>query len=396
VNPDGENHLNRKCGSDWALNEILIIENAFRNACKAVDNISELAKSLSHWSLLYPEHNFLHPCLIENQATLVCENNLEIKVKQAYAELKIIADQFGLHLKQDSRANNPNNVVNERRSNLCVALTFCLSLLASSRPVSAEDLKNYATHSSIKTNLSMPVNSMEAAWSDQSGAKMIRLRHAKLPKADEVLEAYAEKRSYLVTDDEAEQKIKSFLSAAYQPEAGDPDYIFNDIADMSQYFAQYEQVISLLEELQQKKLVLKYKANTWQAQAFGNDFAVNSVTIYFDTRIGAQLINHEDCLANPACSISPADALLHELLHAKLMLIDSHHFIEIGGMQQHLYPFEHEREVIAKENQLYNAMNGQDGLSRPLRKRHSGELFHVNCAACLPITQSIANEDWMN
>ena len=67
----------------------------------------------------------------------------------------------------------------------------------------------------------------------------------------------------------------------------------------------------MLGDLQQKKLVLKYKANNWQAQAWGTQLAIDSVTIFFDTRVGAQLLYLDNCQANPACNISPADALLH-------------------------------------------------------------------------------------
>ena len=137
--------------------------------------------------------------------------------------------------------------------------------------------------------------------------------------------------------------------------------------------------------------MLKYKADNWQAQAWGSQYTVDSVTVSFDTRVAAQLLNQADCRANPACDISPADALLHELLHAKLMLVDSRRFIENGGMQQSLYNFQHEREVIADENQLYHAMNMQDGRSRPIRKEHAGRLYHVKCAACGPTELVSAN-----
>jgi len=46
---------------------------------------------------------------------------------------------------------------------------------------------------------------------------------------------------------------------------------------------------------------------------------------------------HADCKANPASHITPADALLHELLHAKLMIMDSAQFIKNGGMKPRLY-----------------------------------------------------------
>lgn len=367
------------------MNEILTIEKTYRGASSPIDKIPELVKSLNSWYLAYPEHNFLHPCVIDGKAALVCQRDLSSNNGSAFAELQAIADQYRIYLKEDRRTHEVGHEFSNRRKNIGVVLTFCLGLMASSKMVTAGGLQGPASRGSVIAHLSMPINPMQAKIEiGNDGEKVISLRHTRLPTAEQVWESYARHKPSLNIDDEAAGKIKKFLSSAYQPEPGDPLNINSDIDDIARYYAQYPQVINLLEELQQKKVVLKYKADNWQAQAWGNQVSVDSVTIFFDTRAGAQLLNQADCSANPACNISPADALLHELLHAKLMLIDSQHFIEGGNMQETLYPFEHEREVIASENQLYREMNQQDGLSRPLRKRHSGQLFHVACPACLP------------
>ncbi|TAK65334.1 hypothetical protein [Methylobacter sp.] len=372
-------------------NEILTIEQTYRGASNRIDNIPNLVKALNRWYLAYPGQNYLHPCVIDGKAALVCQRGLSNNSGQAFVELQAIADQYRIYLKEDIRTQESSHNFNNRRKNIGLVLTFCLGLMASSRLVTAAELQQPAA-SSVTVQLAMPINSMQAKVEvGHDGEEVISLRRTRLPTAEQVLESYAKQKPSIKIDGQAQEKIKNFLSAAYQPEPGDPANIGSDIADIAQYYAQYPQVIDLLEELQGKKLVLKYKANNWQAQAWGNEFSVDSVVISFDTRVGAQLLNQADCHANPACNISPADALLHELLHAKLMLIDSQHFIDSGGMKQTLYPFEHEREVIASENQLYHEMNQQDGLSRPLRHRHSGELFQVKCAACLPTETLAAN-----
>gem|GEM_PF-816842 len=375
-----------------AMNEISMIEQSYRSAANRIDNIPELLKALNRWYLAYPEHNYLHPCVIDGRAALVCRRDLSSNAGKAYAELRAIADRYRIYLKEDSRTQDSGHQINNRRNNIGLVLSFCLGLMASSRLVTADELQIPAPASSVAANLTMPANRMQVkVVAGANGEQTISLRRTRLPSAEQVLDAYTKQKPAMKIDEQAEVKIGSFLSAAYQPETGDPAHIGGDIAAMAQYYAQYPQVVALLEELRDKKLVLKYKANNWQAQAWGNQFEVDSVTIFFDTRLGAQLLNDADCRANPACSISPADALLHELLHAKLMLIDSRHFVDSGGMQQTLYPFEHEREVIASENRLYQVMNRQDGLSRPIRDRHSGELFHVDCAACLPAEILAAN-----
>lgn len=366
------------------MNVFLTIQQTYRTADTPVDNLPKLLNALNRWYLNHPKYNYLHPCVIDGRAALVCHNDLRRKSGQAFTELQAITDHFQVSLKEDSRSQQTALDLNNRRINICLVLTFYLGVLASSSLVRAD---NSASSSPAITTHPMLVN----VATSQSGNKLVQLRNARPPKASEVLAAYAKKTPTLIIDTQAEAKIKSFLTATYKPESDDPAHIGNDLAEIARYYAKYPKVLDLLDELKDKKLVLKYKQNNWQAQAWGNEFAVDSVTISFDTRVAVKLSNSADCQANPACNISPADALLHELLHTKLMLIDSRHFIEIGGMQQTLYPFEHEREVIARENQLYHQMNQQDSLSRPLRNRHNGELYHVRCAACLPDEMLAAN-----
>ncbi|MCX7101917.1 MAG: hypothetical protein NTX38_10640 [Methylobacter sp.] len=362
------------------MDEILTINQTYYGLNNPIGNVFELVRALNLWYKKYPEHNFLHPCVIDGKAALVCQRNLSQIDEQAHLELEAIADQFQLFLKQDCRTPGTDHEYAHCRRNIALVLTFCVVMVASSRRVSAGDFQKPAGVGSVSAQLSMQTKTEPVTV----GENVISLRNTRLPTAEQVMASYAKQKPLMKTDAQAEVKIRNFLISAYQPEAADPTNINADIVEIAKYYAQYPEVINLLNELNQQKVVLKYKANNWQAQAWGNQHAVDSVTITFDTRVGAQLLNNQDCQANPACDISPADALLHELLHAKLMLLESQHFIDEGNMEPNLYPFEHEREVLLKENQLYAEMNQDDGLSRPLRTRHTGELFHVNCTACTP------------
>ena len=80
---------------------------------------------------------------------------------------------------------------------------------------------------------------------------------------------------------------------------------------------------------------------------------------------------------------SPVDALLHELLHAKIALMDTASFLKSGGMNGVVYPYQHERKVIALENQIYRAMSNDDNRSRPRRNSHTGNLVTASCATCI-------------
>ncbi|AMK78326.1 MULTISPECIES: hypothetical protein [Methylomonas] len=376
------------------MNGLSTLAQAFAGAPSRIEGIDKLAGDLNRWYLRQPaERNFLHPCIIDGKPALVCQAGLRRDAEPAFAELAEIARRYGLYLKEDSRQRDDASILHNRRRNVGLVLSFCISMMASSRAVTADDLQPVNAVQTVTSQLAEPVNPMQAKLSvDKDGVSTIRLRQRKPPTAAEVMAAYSQKQATLSSDPLAKTEIFNFLSAIYQAESADPGNISADLAVMADYFSHYPQAVSLLNELRGQKLILKYKQNTWQTQAFGNQFGVDSVAIYFDTRLGAQLLNDPGCDATPACSISPADALLHELLHAKLMLLDSQHFIDGGGMAQTLYPFEHEREVINHENRLYQDMNQLDGRARPLRHRHSGELLQVSCPACNPIKQ-VASSD---
>ena len=90
------------------------------------------------------------------------------------------------------------------------------------------------------------------------------------------------------------------------------------------------------------------------------------------------------CQNDPGkCIARPVDALLHELIHAKMALLKSREFIQDGGMNAMVYPYAHERKVIAMERALYSAMSSEDLLSRPQRIQHRGAITQASCVSCI-------------
>jgi len=345
--------------------------------------LPELVNELKNWFYLYPQHPFLHPCIIDGQTALVCHAQLRQLSPDAYFVLVNICQKYGLYLKQDSRSVKLHRSIN-RRTNTAVVIGFCLGMMsvpALSRDKATESL--FAQKQT--TQLVLGVNHISAQVKQINGQRIISLRHVAPPSAEQVLKTYKQTKKIQALDPVALYKITRFLKQAYQYQTGDPVTIKVDLKKMANYYAKYPQVVELITELSDKNVLLKYKKSHWQAQALGTQHSVDQVTVYFDTRVGAQLWMHVDCKANLACSITPADALLHELLHAKLMIVDSEEFIQQGGMKPTLYLFDHEKQVIEKENFLYQQMSQQDGLARPIRHRHTGALIQASCALCLPI-----------
>lgn len=181
------------------------------------------------------------------------------------------------------------------------------------------------------------------------------------------------------------QKIRGLLQSHYREKPDDPGYIKGDIDRIAAYYSKFPEVFQLLSSLEGEAWHLSYGKDTWATKASGTCVRVNQATVVFDPRKAAQLRFNRACVGNRRCTASPADALLHEFLHVRTMLLNSQRFIDQGGMGGSLYPYAHEAEVINAENDLYSAMARLDGLARPQRSRHKhlGKLVKASCAVCI-------------
>ena len=110
---------------------------------------------------------------------------------------------------------------------------------------------------------------------------------------------------------------------------------------------------------------------------------VEKAVIHFNTRSAAQLRLNNGCGNNPVCIASPADALLHELLHTNSMLVKSEEFIAQGGINNVIYPYKQEYAVIDTERQLYATMSREDHGLRPQRREQRGRMVKAHCPTCI-------------
>lgn len=178
--------------------------------------------------------------------------------------------------------------------------------------------------------------------------------------------------------------IEQVLMDHYQAQNNDPINLRNDLSELAHYFAAYSEAQTLIQSLAKVKWSLKYAPHTYQTEVKGTQLSIDSVTVYFDPRSGAKLKFYDKCGTKKSfCIASPADALLHELLHVESILHDTEHFLASGGLGQQLYPHQHERETIKRENVLYMQMTQYDNKPRPIRKEHTGQHVLVACVTCL-------------
>lgn len=170
--------------------------------------------------------------------------------------------------------------------------------------------------------------------------------------------------------------IYRLLKARYRPQVGDPKYVESDLREMSRYYSRYPEAVAILTGLTAAEWTMQYDSSRWSTLAKGKNRAIDSITIKFDSRAGVKMSSLH---CSQDCSVSPADALLHELLHIQI-LSGNLAADEINALRNN--PGAHELKVIAMERKLYAQMNRRDGRRQPQRNHPSGYLFAVKCPLC--------------
>ena len=352
------------------------------------------------WIRCFPEvaHEELHPCFINSVAHLITEKSLKQRFPAAFAGLSNIAAKYGVSVLQDRRHQSVAVTRDKRKRFIfTVGLLLGITLRQSAFAFddnSIEDInldqqvavitKSEATLSqaeplNLKTNLSVSKHS--------NGRIVIGKHDAKLNPQEQ--QHYSEIMQCFTN-------INSAKTACKLPDKKDVDKIFKSLTAHSKqlnrfqqqelnhiayYYAQYPEVIRLIDSLESLNWSLHIKPHTWQAKAFIKHDRVETVEVYFDPSTAAHMLAAKNCFNNPKCAVSAADALLHELLHAQLMLQNPRQYAQQNANA--LYPVQHEHDVIHLENQLYSAMSERDGLPRPNRHKHQATLVAAACAVCL-------------
>ena len=152
------------------------------------------------------------------------------------------------------------------------------------------------------------------------------------------------------------------------------------------YYSAFPEVRELFLELKDSSWVLKrgYAEHKTVFLSRGLFFQ-EQVVIYFSPDTGAR-VRFENACSDKInfCYVSPADILVHELLHARMML-------SLGYERTNI--FKEERIVLSFERFIYSRMTELDGFERPVRSRSRGEFVAVDCLFCLPQGVSLSAEN---
>lgn len=356
----------------------------------------------SEWIAHHPHlaAETLHPCYISGNASLITRKGLSRDKPAAFRALVAIGDKYGIRVLEDRREHKVS-VINERRRNfaLSVGLFMCLSV---EQPVLAENIIGH--DASPPASLSAYTRTAAGLDTDHQGlttalsahrdsAGNIRIGKRQWPAPTVQSESPVKKqacRQVRVTGNDDCAPVDPVLADRIEKilfehihdtrqYAGD---IRNMLSTVSAYYARYPAVVEMLTAMDELDWRLHVTPGTWEARAWIDHGRVNNVEVHFDPGTAAQMIFAPGCATSPACTVSPADALLHELIHAHLMLGEPGRYA--ANNAHALYPVEHEHEVIELENRLYRNMSRTDGMPRPNRSRHQAELVAVDCAVCIP------------
>lgn len=312
---------------------------------------------------------YVHPCVIDNRPHIVYPRGLRTRAPQLFQNLLNYCHRNDLALKEDQRRDDRKHHPQYERRRLATMLLFTAGLVLESAAMA--DAPGAAPHASgcEREPIELRIVSSPAMHTPASES------HLPGP-ALQTLEPTSVKTGVAA-------RMFDILEQRYQRHSTDPDYVLDDFKKLANYYSGFPEVIAMLDRLKTRKWRLIYREHHWATVASGNVFQVDNATVYFDTRSAAQLRLYNHCQGNPVCIASPADALLHELLHAHSMLVNTGEFLAQGGMNTVLYPYKHEYAIIEAERKLYARMSLRDNIKRPQRFDHAGRFVQAQCPTCI-------------
>ena len=312
-------------------------------------------------------HAYIHPCVIDNKPYIIYPRGLQEKSPGLFAKLSQHYQQQGYALKEDQRSESLSNKYKNERKKWAPILLFTASLFF---------------ESSAFADFELEIDDVTSLQQQQVELQLISNNKIREQIQYSVTVASKIKEQVKIESGLA-QALFEELNKHYQKQKTDPDYIVNYLKKIANYFSDFPESITLIEELKNKNWSLSFDEHNWVTTGSGNMLRVDKAVIHFNTRSAAQLRLNNGCADNPVCIASPADALLHELLHAHSMLVNSEKFIAQGGMNNVIYPYKHEYAVIDAERKLYANMSRQDNIKRPQRREHAGRTVKARCPTCI-------------
>lgn len=309
--------------------------------------------------------NNVHPCVINCVPSLVHHPDLEREDQGLFRFLQALASRSGFQLRCDRRHCNEATAKNQRgwkhRKKWIPVILLSAGMMLPKLSYASE----------------VPLASIKAFMTNLSSADIQKPSDlgVRNPLASE---------PFTEAQEDWQKKIAGILTDHWQPGENDPENMVEKISALANYYSQFPEVRRLLVALSDLPWHMQYSKNRYLTEVFGTQKAVHSARIYFDPASAAQLQFSDSCIeSSPVCVASPADVLLHELLHVHQVFVDPVRFIAQTAAAKGSYPHAHEEKTIELEQQLYRSMSSVDNLQRPSRSAHVGRSVAVRCFTCI-------------
>ena len=314
-------------------------------------------------------HTYVHACVINDQPTIVYPRGLEAESPDLLAQLSQYFSDRGYRLKEDQRHKDKSHHKEFKRRAWAPILLFTAGLFFESSAYADIEIDIAEANALNQQNVELKLVSSDSIL------KKIRNDLDVSPIFDKIEMPSLKTQTAKV--------LFNILISRYQKNDNDPGHVNEDLRQIADYYSNYPEVVSLFKALKDTNWSLVFDEHNWTTVASGNVLNIEQAEIHFNTRSAAQLRLNDSCKQNPVCIASPADALLHELLHVNSMFNDTETFMAQGGMNSMLYPYQHERSIIKQERELYKTMSQHDSIKRPSRHSHAGRIVKANCSICI-------------
>ncbi len=330
-------------------------------------------------SRFYTNTNAIKLAVVRGRLALVYRRNHALAA-QDYRRLQCWALRCGALWICDRRSrayNGQTNTITERRRQTQLGAIIIWLLGVSACPV-------FAKYACGVANETYYASSVENATVVRSLALFnYPPVQEKAIAASDMASASLQPYSYAINT-EHYRKSRAILLDKWQQKKGDPVFLYDDLDELARYISSQPEAYKLLVSLRDQPLKLRYRPQNFSTVVKGNAVSVRSVTLYFDPRSAVVMVSDSRCERSlGACMASPADAFIHELIHAKIALLETSQFVRSGALNQAFYPHAHEREVLRRERAIYRSMTALDSRARPDRRQHSGSLTLAACVTCL-------------
>lgn len=177
---------------------------------------------------------YVHPCVINNQAYIVYPRGLEDKSPVLFSKLTQHYQQKGYSLKEDQSSAEFSNKYKNQRKKWAPVLLFTASLLF---------------ESSAFADVEVDVTDTTSIGKQTQVELQLMSNHKIREQINFSIAAASKAKTQVKMKSELAKSLFETLNKRYQKKKTDPQYIVNDLKEIANYYSDFPESVSLIEEL---------------------------------------------------------------------------------------------------------------------------------------------------